>query len=120
MDTMTDLEITLICAQAMGVIVVNDYADNQPAQGVRAAYETGPYPPREYIYDPLRDKGQAFEMIEKFELDIDKTTGKWRVTWWKNRTNGLDVWNSWVTTVTGPRDLNRCVCECVVKVMESQ
>ena len=90
---MTDLEITKLCAEAMG--------------GEGFAYdEFGPK------YDPLHDDAQAMALVKKFELSVEfsdefHTNSDWAVC----RGTTIQAYS---------RDLNRAICECVAKMQAAR
>ena len=92
---MTDLEITRLCAKAMGYEVVQ--RNGRPTGGWWAV-ELCKH------YDPLRNKAQCFELVEKWHIFIS------------HRTDGL--YSAWTNddNFTAGADLRRCVCECVAKM----
>ncbi len=127
---MTDLDMTRMCAEAMGFDYVIDYdiVDNKERSWIniaKGAYPTGPYgqPSPEKRYDPLHDDAQAMALVKKLELCIFNdefhtlttatSTGR-RVLEWivyydgcleKDRIKGFD--------------LNRAIVECVSKMQNN-
>ena len=94
---MTDLEITRLCAEAMGIVteIVND-------GDVSVVWETS-----HGIYRPLHDDAQAMALVKNFHLTIDTFhDGTWIVG---------SGWNEPHTQEMSP-DLNRAICECVAKM----
>ncbi len=95
---MTDLEITRLCAEAMGLMGESGYAligrmDNHP-------------------YDPLHDDAQAMGLVKKFGLRIEHSSPS---AIWTVQAEG---------PLTLPRfnaeDLNRAVCECVARMQAAK
>ena len=97
---MTDLEMTRLCAKAMG------YTDfrNHGRDEIRFACSVAELRPP---YNPLHDDAQAMALVKKFKLDAYGRDGHW------------DVW------LVGTRfddrhfaysdNLNRAIVECVAK-----
>ena len=102
---MTDLEITRLCAEAMGYTICG-------AQEPSTVFY--PHPNGSAVicvYNPLHDDAPAMALVKKFHLHIGKTLrtpddlrGKWIVS-------NTDKWVSEPTS-----DLNRAICECVAKM----
>ena len=110
---MTDLEMTRLCAEAMGIAT-------EESHGVLAAYYREGEGLIQEIYDPLHDDAQAMALVKRFELTL--TLGKsgqgsprhgsrtgWRACPYK----GMDG---------APRDmdLNRAICLCVAKMQAAK
>ena len=94
---MTDLEITRLCAEAMGL----GWQDDRTDGGITA--QEGTY---NYKYDPLHDDAQAMALVKKMRLEISTFRGEWHVG------NDMDwAWNT---------DLNRAICECVAKMQAAK
>lgn len=83
---MTDLEITKLCAEAMGY-------DKTDPLGVAL------------VYDPLHDDAQAMAMVKKFKLDCFENLDE--EGWIVDAGDGVH---------TKHIDLNRAICECVAKM----
>ena len=92
---MTDLEIRLLCAEAMG----------KPANEPLAIFEG------EGVYDPIHDDAQAMALMKKFKLQIE--THYDGDGWWLAKTKGSnsDLMCS---------NLNRAICECVAKMQKAK
>ena len=92
---MTDLEITKLCAAAMGLAVVEQLGQWR-------------FPNTQHedsLYDPLHDKAQALELVERFRLMLQPLPSAWAVTEHKHP----PVWSE-------DTDLLRAICECVAKL----
>ena len=105
---MTDLEITKLCAEAMG-------CTPSPLAGswdsVPLHYFFGGRPFTEG-YDPLHDDAQAMALVKKFHLGLypyQTVHEKW---WWKVgvQTNAQAM----------GEELNRAICECVAKMQQAK
>lgn len=113
---MTDLEMTKLCAEAMGMCVVAAYTDlsgpRVRAFHVRTDHQAAP---SAIIYDPLHDDAQAMGLIKRFHIQLTKTL----------RTPE-DNFGKWIATKTdecmsGPMtDLNRAIVECVAQMMKTK
>ena len=106
---MTDLEITKLCAEAMGLQhhVPRDAFDGEFwVMVIGYSIEDIPFVSR---YDPLHDDEQAMALVKKFRLSVffDHENGHWCVSL---DLTGEDICNA---------DLNRAACMCVSK-MESK
>ena len=105
---MTDLEITKLCAEAMGVSVIKtrayygSEADSPESLPEHWLQEIGVGEWQQY--DPLHDDAQAMALVKKFKLGI-------------GREDGDDMWavgRIFIETIN--QDLNRAICECVAKM----
>ena len=103
---MTDLEITRICAEAMGFKV----GDTIPIHRETAS---GSYP----LYDPLHDDAQAMALVERFKLALEYVTP----SDYLNPAN-TDRWivKYKIFHTGNKKDLNRAICECVVKMQAAK
>ena len=97
---MTDLEITRLCAEAMGFAFIAEtgtccYAGNDPRQ-VREEYR------------PLHDDAQAMALVKKFKIGIGREDGD---CMWA-------VGRIFIETIN--KDLNRAICECVAEMQTAK
>ena len=99
---MTDLEITKLCAEAMGLTRVEGVMHN----GVRVGF----YDPAIH-YRPLHDDAQAMALVKKFKLQIE--THYDGDGWWLAKTKGShsDLMCS---------NLNRAICKCVAETQKAK
>jgi len=93
---MTDLEMTKLCAEAMGYRVDNKALYKDRASSV--FLESG------QTFGPLRDDAQAMALVKKCGLQI---TGK------ATRRVGPKLWES---PYAINADINRAIVECVAKM----
>ena len=111
---MTDLEITRLCAEAMGP---------ESESGIRLdglAGEGEPYSIRgRRPYDPLHDDAQAMALVKKMQLDIRRCHESghdsplhWRVY--------EEYSNDGLKCAGKNTDLNRAICECVAKMQKAK
>ena len=103
---MTDLEITTLCAKAMGIRLDADML----ADGVIGYWdEEG----SGRGYSPLHDDAQAMALIRRLQLCIQPPEAI-----------GVMAWHVWKfhkpnhTAVSD--DLNRAICECVAKAQNAK
>ena len=92
---MTDLEITKLCAEAMGLTPTDEISEWTE-------------------YDPLHDDAQAMALVKRFELDLTFTGegfNKWNVQQSTLEAAGVFSYQS---------DLNRAICECVAKMQKEK
>lgn len=106
-----DLEITRLCAEAMGCAV---HATD--GLGLEHVYIDHPVPGRDgktfgtTLYDPLHDDVQAMALVKKFQLEIGwHTNGHASVNF---PTDNLE--QQWIDGDT----LNRAIVECVAKMQQ--
>lgn len=97
---MTDLEMTRLCAEAMGLTIEQ--------QG----YETRAIKVREHwpAYDPLRDDAQAMALVKKFGLSVERSSPADKTFAWSVELNDESAHSD---------DLNRAIVECVAKMREA-
>lgn len=99
---MTDLEMTKICADAMGVEVV-------PSTSVDGGWATVLNQNCGDFYDPLHDDAQAMALLKKFRLWVHCE---------EHHSNGTKPWcvqDADTEEYFVNDDLNRAIVECVVK-----
>ena len=89
---MTDLEITRLCAEAMGWEVFEEGGNLWERAGL-------------VIYRPLHDDAQAMALVKKFRLSIGTDADQWYL-----------VLPDYPYKETNHADLNRAICECVAKM----
>lgn len=109
MADLTDLEITKACAEAIGLA---GYSPNGGALS-KGSYAAGTI----MVYDPLHDRAQAFELVERFDL-VTEPDGScpecdyWAATWInRSRTKGQRT-----VAVRKEITLQRAICLCVAKM----
>ena len=105
---MTDLEMTKLCAEAMGLTV-----KMHPIRGTIMRYWSmdGNV---EREYNPLHNDAQAMALVKFLHLHIGKTlrTPEDQYgTWFVSRTDRYQAINA---------NLNRAIVECVAKLQESK
>ena len=111
---MTDLEMTKLCAEAMGLIheVVSDsaYEDLNEYRWVSIPDGT---------YKPLEDDAQAMALVQRFHLAIQPPQfvrpPRWHV--WVDEGG---VGKGKHTGIAGALNLNRAIVECVAKMQQSK
>lgn len=102
---MTDLEITRLCAEAMGFHRSGDMREQEWYYLRNHSYPN-------LRYDPLRNDAQAMALVKKFILRIDRTRGipeQWGV-YSKRNYQGMAI----------SSDLNRAICECVAQMQQNK
>jgi len=107
---MTDLEMTQLCAEAIG------YEQVSELDGLIMVCPVGP----EYDYShtfgyyPLHDDRQAMELVKKFKLLVNNGVGS----------NSTDLWHVQTQDdkdeVVECIDLNRAIVECVAKMQKAK
>jgi len=107
----TDLEITRLCAEAMGHGLAEYEGklyvwSGKSSPRMLALDELGP------PYDPLHDDAQAMALVKKFDLDIDHKPLRNLIT-----VQTADCSSS-VTMHKSNGDLNRAIVECVANLPE--
>jgi len=104
---MTDLEMTKLCAEAMGMS--HDDTVIAEIKGGPLTLRAVPEGKRSTIvYDPLHDDAQAMALVKKLDLQI---TGS------AVRRVGQNLWKQ---PYSMHADLNRAICECVAKMQAAK
>lgn len=106
MSHLSDLEMTMLCAQAMGI----EFVIERTAKTGSSSLALKPYG----HYDPLHDDAQAMALVKKFHLNIlifDKLDGH-NAGWWR-----VDSQPELNITARNA-DLNHAIVECVAKMQE--
>ena len=97
---MTDLEITKLCAEALGY----DRFEWQTAGIVTGSDQPICLPEGRIRYDPLHDDAQAMALVKKFHLGLA----------WSDYCSVYEQGNG----ANGSNDsVNRAICECCAKMM---
>ncbi len=104
---MTDLEITRLCAEAMGRHL---YWDGETA--MLSPVIDGKE--RNERYNPLHDDAQAMALVKRFNVKLTKTP-KYE-TW---RTVAYSEDNYFLSATTN-QDLNRAICETIAKMQQEK
>ena len=76
---MTDLEAVRLCAEAMGISVVEDGPQSEPPE--HWLMETGVGEWQEY--DPLSNAEQCLALVERFNISINRGGEATDSPWWK-------------------------------------
>lgn len=112
-DRMSDVEITRLCAKAMGYAEHHHATDKIAWTSFDGAGE---------IYDPLHDDAQAMALVKRFHLSIaiwdslyESESGWWRVD--RQQKTAIGPMHA---TTTRNKDLNRAVCECVAAMQKAK
>ena len=114
---MTDLEMTKLCAEAMGIEghPVRDGQEMWSPEGWeknKDAIMTHCWPFQ--IWNPLHDDAQAMALVKKLMLSVGRNQGvEWDV---ENRHSPFG--EQYVCVMN--KDLNRAVVECVAKMQETK
>ena len=113
---MDDLEITKLCAEAMGLFFGVSKSDPNPDNlYVSVSAFAGPW----MFYDPLHDDAQAMALVKKFHI----------LLYWNDQASE-PRWEAEIGNVMGfgnpdgkvdPQEgLNRAICECVAKMQKEK
>lgn len=106
MADLTDLEITRLCAQAMG-IALREVSHNEPQHTLRIV---GTFGTSYGAYWPLLDDAQVMALVKRLKLQVIPSL-----------TYGLDGW--WVTDGHNKYrndNLNRAICLCVASMEQER
>ena len=101
---MTDLEITALCAEAMGINYhgQNQAWKNSEFDGMLVTYE----------YDPLHHDAQAMALVRRFKLFVEPPV--------RGISYGWECFPQGDTEPRGTGELNRAICECVAKMQKAK
>lgn len=100
---MTDLEITKLCAEAMGL----DKFQWQTGGIVTASHLPILTLDGRIDYDPLNDDAQAMALVKRFDLEIRRPSeNEWWVVSEQSSGDG--------------RSLNYAICECIAKMQAAK
>jgi hypothetical protein len=95
MSTLTDLEMTRLCADALGIDRALAYCDGYCRPGT---------------FDPLHHDAHAMALVKRFDLEIrppyTQANMDWSVRHFKTRSRNLD--------------LNRAIVECVASMQAAK
>lgn len=100
---MTDLEMTKLCAEEMGL---NWEAEQKRIAARDGKWLNGYETP---LYDPLHDDAQAMALVKQFDLNLQPDHEGWCVS---------DYTGDKVKTRNA--NLNRAIVECVAKIREAE
>ena len=104
---MTDLEITRLCAQAMGYTSKPLLSLSDIILFVTIPSGHPLLPDHTERYDPLHDDAQAMALVKKFHIGL-AWSGYWSAYEQGNGASGSSA------------DLNYSICECVAKMMKEK
>lgn len=107
---MTDLEITQLCALAMGWKPAGTRKDFDTVKAIPV--EQFPGAPH-YQYAPLHSSSDAMALVEKFRLVLEPDGGDYWAATWINRSRERGMHSQ---AVRNAATLNRAICECVAKM----
>ena len=102
---LTDLEMTRLCAEAMGYqfVSVNEYAPGILVNGIVADTSR---------YDPLHDKAQCLSLVEKCKLTVKPSGDAWDVYY-------QDEYG-YVYFDAADTDLRRAIVECAARMQQAK
>jgi hypothetical protein len=124
----TDLEMTKLCAEAMGWKHLGAVGHDKPERHATKPYclfgcndwwlDPSGYElccgPCQMHYDPLHHDAQAMALVKRFELQSSKMNGDWCVAF--NFSAISDFKGHHASKV----DLNRAIVECVAKMQAAK
>jgi hypothetical protein len=114
---MTEYQMTVLCAQAMG------YVAKPPScsADIVLFVEWQPHPmlPKDTMrYDPLDDDAQAMELVKRFHLHFHPPVPHGAKTWWVH-TNEYHEGREAPKHGGTNENLNRAIVECVAKMQSA-
>jgi len=110
MNSMTDLEMTRLCAEAMGFAQIGETAGT-----IWTLCHGGKYHRDRIAYQPLHDDAQAMALVKKFPISIE------RDPWMEFSRHLVSIWTGkgWMHLHIDT-DLNRAIVECVAKMQAAK
>lgn len=103
---MTDLEMTKLCAEAMGLHIVKVMPAIVIVSDDKTEIES-------YGYDPIENDAQAMALVKRFEI----------APLWMPKQGAWEAWLPHSKTAWPPTyslDLNRAIVECVAKMQAAK
>ena len=94
---MTDLEMTRLCAEAAGILLIGSL---EGANGIKLFNGK--------LYDPLHDDAQAMALIKRFHIEL------WYDTRWAGQIRNL------LNTQAIDADLNRAIVQVVAQAQQAK
>lgn len=129
----TDVEITALCAEALGWKHLGAVGIEPPKRGepdpkglwcLSGANDWWESPegwhvcgPCQGIPDPLNDDEDAMALVRKLHLQINPPIKGGARTWWVHENEGVLLERSMYGTAD--ENLNRAICECVAKMQKA-
>ncbi|MFA7279583.1 MAG: hypothetical protein WC100_05765 [Sterolibacterium sp.] len=107
---MTDLEITKLCAEAMGL----DKFQWQTGGIVTASHLPILTLDGRIDYDPLNDDAQAMALVKQFKLHISYANDSWQVCF------PFSAKSEFIGHHSLSADLNCAICGCVAKMQAAK
>ena len=111
---MTDLEMTRLCAEAVGLQwkLLPALEGSETYDEDTIIFYDGPYPVK---YNPIMNDAQAMALVKKCGLSLCSPSPE-NADW-----QALKVWTGDSTTPSAfNKDLNRAIVECVAKMQASK
>ena len=108
---MTDLEMTKLCAKAIGINVQPTPDAQKDAPFVWHYADCGHWAPMLMPYNPLHNDEQAMALVKKFDLSLN---GKYGEVVWFDPDSDDDL------RIKSDGDLNRAIVECVAKMQKAK
>ena len=103
---MTDLELTRLCAEAMGIEICARHSHLWPHYFDGSINEWG----EDVRYDPLHNDAQAMALVKKMDLRINRERHGTRYA----------VHTAQYQNMIMDADLNRAICECVANMQKAK
>jgi hypothetical protein len=103
---MTDIEMTRLCAEAMGYSVIATPGEFNAAPTALLVDEL------QTSYDPLHNDGQAMALVKQMNLSITRGGEATDSPWWK-------VSSALLMRSRTSNDLNRAIVEAVAKMRKA-
>ena len=101
---LSDLEMTKLCAEALGMPYITPSDDYDGRAGIMICDEHGN---ARYTFHPLRDEGNAMRLVKQLGISINYLRGS--QCWIAIRAHGYYEENY---------DLNRAIVECVARMQD--
>lgn len=105
---MTDLEMTRLCAEAMGIQLSSE--PNVLGKWTYLIEGEGPFGQRYGAYDPLHDDAQAMALVKRIGLELIPPPLRAKRDWGCR----------FESIATHHANLNRAICECVARMQAAK
>lgn len=106
MDTLTDIELTKRCAEAMGLAF--EIEDGRPTVTPAQRRVEDENRPSQFDYDPLHDDAQAMELVARLKVACIPYSGNWECS----IAGPSETCKAYAS---GP-DLRRAIVQCVASM----
>ena len=112
---MTDLEMTKLCADAIGHHAIGGWQEQAPNAPCLWCYKVWPDPEDNggiFKFDPINDDAQAMALAKRFMMDVDFFSGSASIP-------SLSPHGGHKFIAFSDESINRAIVECVAKMQSA-